>query len=107
VPLDLLISMLSSGLSRGQGADQGRNTTMVVGKAFYLAKPGVMRRQLGPVESHFGACAIPPLTIARIKDFFYKRKKGLSHYFWPCLQNRCKRKSSRWGEGGKRDLFKL
>jgi hypothetical protein len=69
--LDLLISMPSSGFSRGQG----RNTTAVVGNVFYLAKPGVMRR---PVESHLGACAIPPLTIAQIKVFFYKRKRKAS-----------------------------
>ena len=55
----LLISIPSSGFSLGQG----RNTTVVVGNAFYLDKPGIVRRQLDPVESHFGACAIPPLTI--------------------------------------------
>ena len=72
--LDLLISMPSSGFSRCQG----RNTTAVVGNFFYLAKPGVMRRQLGPVESHLGACAIPPPTIAQIKVFFYRRKRKAS-----------------------------
>ena len=70
VPLDLLISMLSSGLSRGQGADQGRNTTMVVGKAFYLAKPGVMRRQLGPVESHIGSVRNTTIDYRTYKRFF-------------------------------------
>ena len=39
------------------------------------SQPGVVRRQLGRVESHFRACAMPPLTIAQIKAIFFKRKK--------------------------------
>ena len=34
--------------SRGQA----RNTAAVIGDASYLTKPGVLRRQLEPVESH-------------------------------------------------------
>ena len=72
---DLLISMSSSEFRRGRGAGQGRNTTVVVGKAFYLAKPTVMRRQLGPVESHFRACAILTIGYCTDKTVFSTRER--------------------------------
>ena len=71
--LDLIISMLSSGFSCGQG----RNTQWLLesGNDFYLAKPGVMRRQLGPVESHFSSVRNITLDYCTDKRFFLQEKE--------------------------------
>ena len=103
---DLLISMPSLGFNRGQN----RNATVVVGNAIYLAKHGVMRRQLEPVESHFGACALrnTPSTIAQIKVFLQKKRKRFRALFLALLAKWIRENRQDGGKEGRiSDLFKL
>ena len=103
-----VISMPSSGFSPGQG----RNTTVVVGiwECFLSSQTRSSEETAGTSRITFWSVRNTVIDYRTDKSFFLhfkRKKKGFTHCFWPCLQNRCKRNPSRWGEGGKRDLFKL